>query len=209
MSRTAINRRVFLAGASAAFGLAASAPAHAAGMPPDPTPQQVFEDPGAPLLGNPKGDANLVEYFDFQCPYCKKSYPEVMALVRKDGNIRYIMKDWPIFGDESLRASQLTLAAGKYRPQALDALMKTKGRLTMQMIDDTLAKAGFDVAALKRNYQRSKDEIDGLLKRNYAQADGFGFSGTPAFVAGTVLFPGVPRMEDVKAALAQARARNG
>ncbi|MBO0903384.1 DsbA family protein [Jiella sonneratiae] len=208
MHHPTLGRRGFLVGATAAFGAAAIGAAKAAGMPPDPTPQEVFGDPGAPVLGNPRGDVNLVEYFDFQCPYCKKIYPDVGRLVREDGNVRYLLKDWPIFGDESVYASQLTLAAGKYRPQALDALMKTRGRLTTKMIDDTLVGAGFKIAVLKENYRRDKAAIDGLLSRNYAQADGFGFSGTPAFVAGTVLFPGVPRMEDVKAALAKARARN-
>ena len=84
--------------------------------------------------------------------------------------------------------------------------MKTDGRLTMQMIDETLTKAGFNVAVLKQNHRQDEAKIDGLLRRNDTQGGGFGFNGTPAFVAGTVIFPGVPRMEDLKAALEQGRA---
>ena len=135
------------------------------------------------------------------------AHPLLLDLVKTDGKIRYVMKDWTIFGAESVYASRLTLAAGKHRPQALDALMRTEGRLTTQMIDRTLTKAGFGVAALKRNYERDKANIDGLLNRNGAQVEGFGFNGTPAFMAETVLFPGVPRLADLKKALAEARAR--
>ena len=205
MATSTIDRRTLL-GAGMALGVMAAAPALAAGRASSPRQEEVFSDPAAPLLGNPRGSANLVEYFDYQCPYCKKSYPEFMEMVRKDGNIRFIMKDWPIFGAESYYAAQLSLAAGRNRPKALDALMRTKGRLTTQMIDTTLTKAGFDIAALKRQYARDKQRIDGLITRNGAQAEGFGFNGTPSFVAGTVIFPGVPKMEDVAAALAKARA---
>ena len=204
MTRT--TRRTFLTVALAG-GAALAAGRSFAATPDTLSKEAVLYDPKAPVLGNPKGDVNLIEYFDYQCPYCKKSYPLLMDLVKTDGKIRFVMKDWTIFGAESVYASQLTLAAGQHRPQALDALMRTEGRLTMQMIDKTLTKAGFDVAALKRNYQRDKANIDGLLNRNGAQAEGFGFNGTPAFVAGTVLFPGVPRLDDLKKAFAESRAR--
>ncbi|MBO0663100.1 DsbA family protein [Jiella flava] len=199
-----IDRRRILA-AGLALGGVALLP-NAALAAADPTPQAVFHDPGAPLLGNPNGNVNLVEYFDYQCPFCKKFYPEMIDFVRKDGNIRFIMKDWPIFGEESVYAAKLTLAAGTHRPKALDALMRAPGRLSHRRTEEILAKAGFDIPALKRSYARNKAGIDGLLERNNAQADGFALSGTPAFVAGRVLFPGVPRMEDLKAALAQSRA---
>ncbi|MCE7030178.1 DsbA family protein [Jiella avicenniae] len=199
-----LDRRTFLATTLTSGALLAAGESVAA---PDPMSKEaVLHDPEAPILGNPKGSVTLVEYFDYQCPYCKKSYPQIMDLVRRDGDIRFVMKDWPIFGAASLYAAHLTLAAGKHRPQALDALIRTDGRLSPQSIDDTLAKAGFDVAALKQNYRRDKAKIDGLLRRNDTQAGGFGFNGTPAFVAGTVIFPGVPRMEDLKSALDRGRA---
>ncbi|MEX6504749.1 DsbA family protein [Jiella sp. M17.18] len=201
---SAFDRRRFLT-ATLAGGLAlAAGPALAA---PDPLSKRaVLYDPAAPVLGNPRGDVTVVEWFDYQCPYCKKAYPEVMKTVAEDGHIRLVMKDWPIFGLPSEYAAHLTLAAGKYRPRALDALMKTPGQLTDATIDARLTAAGFDVAALKAAYARNRTRIDALLKRNKAQAEGFGFFGTPAYMVGTTLFPGVPAMADFRQAIRDARA---
>ena len=202
-----ISRRRFLAATAAGSAALLPRPGYAAS---DPTSKEaVLHDPQAPVLGNPDGDVTIVEYFDYQCPYCKKAYPDFARLVEQDGRIRLVMKDWPIFGEASVYASHLTLAAGKYRPKALDTLMTTEGRLTDAMIDDRLKDAGFDVAALKRAYAHDKRRIDGLIARNSAQAEGFGFFGTPAYIIGTVIFPGVPRMEDVKQAIEQARSKSG
>ena len=201
-----MHRRTFLTAALAGGTTLAAGSTFAA--TPDPMSKEaVLHDPQAPLLGNPKGDVTIVEWFDYQCPYCKKAYPDVMKIVRDDGHIRLIMKDWPIFGPPSEYAAQLTLAAGKYRPQALDALMKTPGRLTDAEIDRTLTTAGFNIPALKAAYKRDQARIDGILSRNKAQAEGFGFFGTPAYIVGTVVFPGVPDMGDFKQAITDARAK--
>ena len=74
----------------------------------------VLRDPEIPALGNPQGDLTVVEYFDYQCPYCKKLAPQIAQVVRDDGKIRLVLKDWPIFGAVSKSAAQLTLAA-KYQ----------------------------------------------------------------------------------------------
>ena len=63
--------------------------------------------PKSPSLGNPKGDLTVVEYFDYQCPYCKKMAPELAQLVREDGNLRLVLKDWPIFGEISKSRRQI------------------------------------------------------------------------------------------------------
>ncbi|MCB8839904.1 DsbA family protein [Aurantimonas sp. VKM B-3413] len=201
-----MHRRTFLTAALA--GGATLAAGRSLAAAPDPMSKEaVLHDPQAPLLGNPKGDVTIVEWFDYQCPYCKQAYPDVMKIVRDDGQIRLVMKDWPIFGPPSEYAAQLTLAAGKYRPQALDALMRTPGRLTNPEIDATLKAAGFNIAALKSAYRRDQARIDEILTRNKTQAEGFGFFGTPAYIVGTVVFPGVPKMADFKQAIADARAK--
>ena len=206
-AKNPLSRRGFLAATAAGCAALLTRPGHAAS---DPTSKQaVLHDPEVPVLGNPKGDVTIVEYFDYQCPYCKKAYPDVEKIVEADGNIRLVMKDWPIFGPPSVYASHLTLAAGPHHAKALDALMSTEGRLTDAMIDDRLKAAGFDVAALKRAYERDKKRIDGIIDRNSAQAEAFGFFGTPAYIVGTVIFPGVPRMEDLRQAITEARAKSG
>jgi protein-disulfide isomerase len=199
---TMIDRRSLLIGA-----LAIGATPLAASAAPDPMSREaVLFDPEVPVLGNPKGDVTIVEFFDYQCPYCKKAHPDVARLVREDSGIRHVMKDWPIFGPASLYASRLPLAAGNHHPKALAALMATPGRLTPQQVEKTLSRAGFSVSSLNVAYDADSDRINGILQRNSIQAETFGLMGTPAYMVGTVLFPGVVEPADMKQAVLQARA---
>ncbi len=187
------------------FGLALALPRRAAAAPDPMSKEAVLFDPDAPVLGNPKGDVTIVEFFDFQCPYCKKAHPDVARLVRDDGRIRHVMKDWPIFGPPSLYASRLVLGAGKDSTKARDALMATPGRLTAEQIDATLRKAGLDPQAMNAAYGKDRARVDALIERNGVQAENFNLMGTPAYIVGTTLFPGVMDVADMKRAVAEAR----
>jgi hypothetical protein len=139
----------------------------------------VLDDPDVPVLGNPDGDVALVEWFDYQCPYCKKAHPEIMKLVREDGNIRLVMKDWPIFGPSSLYAARLTLAAGQHHEKALSALMATEARLSQQDVEEALTEAGFSIEALDAAYGRDQVRIDGIIARNVHRPKASGSWGRP------------------------------
>ena len=168
----------------------------------------VLRDPEILSFGNPKGDLTVVEYFDYQCPYCKKLAPELAQLVREDGNLRLVLKDWPIFGEISKSAALLALAAkyqGKYA-QAHDALIGAERKLTEANISELLAGAGVDVAVATADLQTHQKSIDDLLARNRAQAEAFDFPGTPAFIVGTFRVPGVVEMRVFKQIVADARA---
>jgi len=168
----------------------------------------VLRDPEIPVLGNPQGDLTVVEYFDYQCPYCKKLAPEIAQVVREDGNIRLVLKDWPIFGAVSKSAAQLALAAkyqNKYQ-EAHDALIGATEKLSDTSIPDLLTKAGVDVEKAKQDLQAHRKTIDDLLVRNDDQADAFGFEGTPGFIVGFFRVPGVVEMNVFKQIIADARA---
>ncbi len=165
----------------------------------------VLRDPDVPVLGNPGGNVTLVEFFDYQCPYCKSSHPDIVKLVADDGNVRHVMKDWPIFGAPSLYASRLALAAGRDHPRAVAALMDTLARLDNEMVDAALRKARLDPKSLWTAYTRDRRRIDAVLARNGAQAEAFGFMGTPAYIAGTTIFAGVAEPAALRAAFSQAR----
>jgi protein-disulfide isomerase len=197
-----------------AFGPARTAPAQEQGAPDNVLSKDaVLRDAEIPVLGNPKGDITIVEYFDYQCPFCKKISPVLDQVVHDDGKVRLVLKDWPILGDPSGYAARLVLAAkyqNKYEP-AHRALIGKVGRLTESVIDDTLAQAGVDVAKAKADLAANKSALDALLKRNNEQAEAFGFRGTPAFVVGTFRVPGGLTAEQFKLAIADARkaAKNG
>jgi protein-disulfide isomerase len=168
----------------------------------------VLRDPDIPSLGNPNGDLTVVEFFDYQCPDCKRLAPGLAKLVQQDGKIRIVLKDWPIFGDASVFAAKLALAS-KYQNKyaaAHDALIGADGKLTEATVNDILAKAGVDVAMASADLQAHEKSIDDLLARNSAQADAFGFQGTPGFIVGTFRVPGVLEMNVFKQVIADARA---
>jgi protein-disulfide isomerase len=167
----------------------------------------VLRDPEIPVLGNPQGDLTIVEYFDYQCPYCKKLAPEVAQVVREDGKIRLVLKDWPIFGAVSKSAAQLALAA-KYQNKYLeahDALIGATEKLNDANIPELLTKAGVDVEKAKQDLQADQKIIEDVLIRNDKQADAFGFQGTPAFIVGFFRVPGVVEMKVFKQIIADAR----
>src|SRR5271165_2970632 len=120
------KRRALLAYLCAAVAAGALPAAAFAGSPDDILSRDaVLRDPEIPSLGNPNGDLTVVEFFDYQCPYCKKLAPDIAQLLKEDGNIRLVLKDWPIFGPASTAAARLALAT-KYQDkyvQAHDALI--------------------------------------------------------------------------------------
>jgi protein-disulfide isomerase len=137
----------------------------------------VLHDPEIPSLGNPDGDLTIVEYFDYQCPYCKKVAPQLAQVVKDDGKVRVVLKDWPVFGVLSVAAAKLVLAS-KYQDkyvQAHDALIGASTKLTDSNVNVLLTKAGVDVAKATADLKTNQKSIDDLLARNKAQAEAFGF----------------------------------
>ncbi len=168
----------------------------------------VLHDPAVPVAGNAEADFTIVEYFDYQCPFCKKVEPVLRQVVAQDGHIRLALRDWPIFGDVSRYAAAMALAAqfqGKY-PQAHDALIGAKTRLSEPVVRDLLQGAGIDVAKAAADLEAHRKEIDALLRRSDAQARAFGFPGTPGFIIGTFRVPGVLTAEGFRLAIKDARA---
>lgn len=176
---------------------------------PDPLSENsILHDRSVPALGNERGDITIVEYFDYQCPYCRKVDPELMKIVHDDGHIRLIFKDWPIFGGPSIYASRLALAA-QYQnkfAEAHEALISLREKLSPERIESALAAAGVDLERAKGDLAASQSEIDTLLARNHAQAVALGFQGTPAFIIGHFRVPGAPNAAAFKQAIADARA---
>lgn len=201
-----MNRRFFLNAAASTVGLLALG--HQAGAQ-ELNEKTIFFDADAPVLGNPDGDVTVVEYFDYQCSYCKKAHPMVDKVVKADGKVRLVLKDWPIFGDPSVYAAQAVLGAaqiGKYEV-ALNALMDHKQtRISETDVEKILTKAGIGMQEISAAVNKHSAKINGLLDRNYNQAMGFGFRGTPSFVIGRTVFSGMLTEAQLKKAIADARA---
>ena len=167
----------------------------------------VLRDPDIPVAGNANGDVTIVEYFDYNCPYCRKLAPELAQVVFDDGKVRMVFKDWPILGPVSVYASKMALAT-KYQDkfvQAHEAMMNTSSRITESRVRDMLAGARIDVDRATRDLEAHGAEIDRVLKRNDEQAKAFGFNGTPSFIVGKFRVPGILTMAQFDQAIADAR----
>jgi protein-disulfide isomerase len=167
----------------------------------------VLRDPDIPVAGNPNGDITIVEWFDYQCPYCRKLEPELRQVVQDDGKVRLVLKDWPILGPVSVVASRLALAC-KYQDKfiaAHDALIGVNSKLTEPRINELLAGAGIDVDRATRDLAANAKAIDAILARNNDQATAFEFRGTPSFIVGKFRVPGVLTMAQFEQVVADAR----
>jgi protein-disulfide isomerase len=167
----------------------------------------VLRDPDVPVTGNAAGDITIVEWFDYQCPYCRKLEPELRQVVQDDGKVRLVLKDWPILGPVSVVAARMALATkfqDKYA-QAHDALIGVNSRLTEPRISELLAGAGIDLDRVKRDLAANAKTIDAILARNNDQASAFGFRGTPAFIVGKFRVPGALTLAEFEQVIADAR----
>jgi len=167
--------------------------------------REVFDDPATPVGGNPRGDVTIVEFFDYRCPYCKQVLPSLQALLKEDGKLRFVYKELPVLGPQSVVAAQAALAAqrqGKYE-DFHTAMMATKGQLTDDTVYKVAGSVGLNVEQLKRDM--NAPEISKVLKDNLALADALNIHGTPGFIIGNQIVPGALSLETLKSMVADAR----
>src|SRR5580704_9810339 len=125
----------------------------------------VLRDPDIPVAGNANGDITIVEYFDYQCPYCRKLEPEQRQVVQDDGKVRLVLKDWPILGPVSVVAARMALAS-KFQDKYLrahEALIGVNSKLTESRMRELLAGAGIDVDRLDRDLVTNAKAIDAII----------------------------------------------
>lgn len=166
---------------------------------------EIFQDPDAPVAGNPQGNITVVEFFDYRCTYCKSVADTLFEVVKEDGNVRLVFKEFPILGPESVLASRAALASraqGKYEGFHR-ALMKIRGVVNEAAIMKAAAEAGLDVDKLKKDMEAP--EIEAILKRNIELARALDIGGTPAFIIGDRIIPGAVDRGTLKNLIEQAR----
>lgn len=163
-------------------------------------------DPNSFVAGNPDGDVTIVEFFDYQCGYCKRSVERVMNVLEEDGNVRLVLKEFPILGETSVFASRAAIAAipqGKYMDLHV-ALLTSKGELTEDRVLRMAEDVGIDVARLKQDMKDAR--VSETIEANYDMARLIGVEGTPAFIIGTAFAPGAIDEEEMTRLIEEARA---
>jgi protein-disulfide isomerase len=170
---------------------------------------EIFADPATPVGGNPSGDVSLVEFFDYQCPYCKEVEPSLEALLRHDKELRFVYKEFPVLGPASVTAARAALAAGKQGKYAAfhQAMMAVKGKIDEAAVLKTAASVGLDTDRLKRDMQ--DPAIDAALNRNLNLAETLDIRGTPGFVIGKTIVAGAISLDDLQKLIAEVRKKAG
>jgi protein-disulfide isomerase len=166
---------------------------------------QIYSNPLTPEHGNPKGDAVVVEFFDYQCGYCKRVFPTFMNVLQSDKNIRVIWKELPILGPVSRFAARAAMASNRQDKyfEFHVALMGLRGRLTEKRVMDTAKSIGINVTRLIKDM--AAPEIDRYLDETLQLARSLGINGTPAFLFGDQVVPGAIDEAQMRALIASSR----
>lgn len=165
----------------------------------------VFKDPRAPSLGPEDAAITVVEFFDYECGYCRKSLPAVQALIAANPDIRFVFKEFPILADTSVEAAKAALAAheqGAYQEYHA-ALMSHGGRKQDAVLVRLAKEVGLDVEAF--NEARNSGRYDAYLESTRELAAELGIRGTPAFIVGDEILPGALGQAALQRAVDTAR----
>lgn len=169
---------------------------------------QLNDNPLSPVAGNPDGDVTIVEFFDYNCPYCKQEAPALAALLESDSDIRFVYKEWPILSAESGIAARAALAAWQQDESSYvrfhNAMMAHRGKLDRDTIMAIAAAEGLNIERLVEDMESGPVEAELEHVRNLANQ--IGINGTPAYVIDGELVPGAIGIDELRKMVAAARA---
>lgn len=166
---------------------------------------ELINDPMSPVSGNPSGDVTVVEFFDYNCPHCRRVAAVVAEAERKDPGLRLVYKELPVLGASSVFAARAALASTKQDGYVAfhRALLQEDKRLTEDRVMEIAASVGLDTEKLKADMQ--DPAIRDALARNRALAQSIGITGTPSFVIGDELVQGAVDLDTLEKLITQAR----
>ena len=170
---------------------------------------EIFHNKDDLVGGNSNGKVTMVEFFDYNCGYCKRAFPEVMKMIDTDRDLKLVMKEFPILGPGSVYAARAAIASrkqGKYWEYHL-AMMAHEGRIDEAVADQIAEATGLDVKKLKADMQ--SDEVTGIISRNMQLAESLKIQGTPAFIIDQTIIPGAVGFDALTAAVKQVRDNGG
>ncbi|TDK50770.1 DsbA family protein [Antarcticimicrobium luteum] len=171
----------------------------------------IFNDGFSWVGGNPDGDITLVEFMDYRCGYCRKAVPEIAQLLEQDGNIRFIVKEFPILGDASMVSSRFAVATKQVAGddaygQVHDALMELQGDPSEVVLRRLAEGLGLDADAILA--RMDSDEVTSEIAKTRALAQALRISGTPTFVLQDEMLRGYLPVDQMVAIVAEKRDAN-
>ncbi|WMT86203.1 DsbA family protein [Pelagibacterium sp. 26DY04] len=210
MTRRDIYRLALLAPAAALAAYAIPGFAQETQLPPNL--DVLFGTPDTPTFGGPDTNVTMVAFLDYNCPFCKRSAPHLKALRESDPKLKVMYKDWPILTAASVYGGQAALAAhrnGQYL-DAHDALMGIEGmRIPEEQMREALLASPVDMDAVDATIESDGEALLDQLRRNLAEAEQVGITGTPAYFIGPYFINGALDLDQFREAVAAARTELG
>ena len=168
---------------------------------------ELLADPMSPVVGNPDGKVTVVEFFDYNCPYCRAAGPMVTELLQANADVRFVYKEFPTLAPSSRFAARAALAARRQSPELYtvfhERLMKATGQLTEEAVVLIAREAGVDIDQM-RAYMEDP-AINKSIDGNIELARAIGVTGSPTFIIGDAMLVGVKPLQQIESAIADAR----
>ncbi|OYX72877.1 MAG: disulfide bond formation protein DsbA [Rhizobiales bacterium 32-66-11] len=167
----------------------------------------VFNSPRGVVVGNPKGNVTLVEFFDYNCGYCKHALADMNALMKADPNLRIVLREFPVLGPASVEAAQVAVAVRMVAPEKYlafhEALLGGKGQADRARALAAAKEVGIDPALIQK--QATSPELNATLDESMKIAQALGLNGTPSFIVGDDVIVGAVGFDKLKSAVDAAR----
>jgi protein-disulfide isomerase len=168
----------------------------------------IFNDGTSWVGGNPNGDITVVEFMDYRCGYCRKAFSEVDELVKSDGNIRFVVKEFPILGEQSLLSSQFAIAVKRLHGadaylNAHNALISLRGDATTETLGQLATDLGLNADAIL--IAMASPEVKAEIDANHALGQTMQINGTPTFIVDDTMLRGYLPLDDMRTVVADAR----
>jgi protein-disulfide isomerase len=186
---------------------AAEAEKHAAGVTRNA--EAIFKSPRGVTVGAMDGDVTMVEFFDYNCGYCKRAMGDMMALMKSDPKLKVVLKEFPVLGPGSVEAAQVGVAvrmqdaSGKKYLDFHRKLLSGKGHADKARAMAAAKEAGLDMARLEKDF--ASPEVRATLEENFKLAEAMGMNGTPSYVIGKQVVIGAVGVETLREKIGVAR----
>jgi protein-disulfide isomerase len=162
----------------------------------------IFNSPHQVVLGNPQGNVTMVEFFDYNCAYCKRALPDMMELLKTDTNLKFVLKEFPVLGPGSVEAAHVAVAArmqdgtGKKYIEFHQKLLGGRGPADKERALAIAKELGFDMPRLEKDMD--SDEVKATIDEDMKIADALGVSGTPSYVIGDEVIVGAVGLDALR-----------
>ncbi|MDE1567196.1 DsbA family protein [Aquabacter sp. P-9] len=167
----------------------------------------IFNSPRGVVVGNPKGDVTLVEFFDYNCGYCRKALTDIEQLIKADPKLKVVLREFPVLGQGSVEAAQVAVAVRMVAPDKYmafhHALLSGRGQADRAKAIAAAKEVGIDTALIQK--QATSPELNATLDESMKIAQALGLNGTPSFVVGNDVVIGAVGYDKLKDAVDQAR----